>query len=439
MQSFLNEVLIIVVLIGVNAFFAGAEIAILSVRDVRIRQLAEDGHRGAKTVLRLSEDSSRMLATIQIGITLAGFMASAAAAVGISSTLAAWFATLPIPWLARFGHALSVIVVTLIISYFTLVFGELAPKRLALQKAEAIALRVARPIELLARLAGPVTSFLTWSTNMAVRFMGGNPNDKEDEVTEEEIKAFVAEHGSLPDDEKDMIHSIFEFGDSTASDIMVPRIDIVAVHDKSTIGEAVATLRESGYSRIPVYHDSVDNIVGVVNLKDLLDHLLDGRQEQSVKPVMRRPLIVPEQKKAIALLHEMQKLRVHMAVVADEFGGTAGIVTMEDLVEEVVGDIRDEHDTDEQDDFTVIDDNEVIVLGNVSLREINDELDWHLPDHEDYDTIGGLVFFYLGRIPAMGDKVELKEITVTVEKMEGRRVERVRLKRPAQDQADGLA
>ncbi|MGE5652712.1 MAG: hemolysin family protein, partial [Bacillota bacterium] len=272
---------------------------------------------------------------------------------------------------------------------------------------------------------------------MAVRLMGGNPNDKEDEVTEEEIKAFVAEHGSLPEDEKDMIHSIFEFGDSTASDVMVPRIDIVAVEDTATIGEAVALLRESSYSRIPVYHESVDNIVGVVNLKDLLDHLLEGRQDQSVKPVMRRPLIIPEQKKAIALLHEMQKLRQHMAVVADEFGGTAGIVTMEDLVEEVVGDIRDEHDTDEQDEFTTIDANEVIVLGHVSLREINDELDWHLPEHEDYDTIGGLVFFYLGRIPAVGDQVDLKDITVRVEKMEGRRVERVRLKRlQPEQQAD---
>ncbi len=428
-MEYLNEILIILVLVSLNAFFAAAEIAILSVKDVRIRQLAENGDKGALAVQRLTEDSSRMLATIQIGITLAGFLASASAAVGLSSAVGDWLVSLPIPGIAGVGHSMAVFLVTLVLSYFTLVLGELAPKRMALQKAEAIALRVARPVELIARSAGPVTRFLTFSTNLVVRLLGGNPYDKEDEVTEEEIKAFVAEHGSLPEDEKDMIHSVFQFGDSTLSNAMVPRLDIVAVKVEGTVAEAISVIRETGYSRLPVYADSLDDIVGVANLKDLLHLVLAGKMDSPLSKVIRKPLYVPEQKRAIDLFHEMQTTRIHMAVVLDEYGGTAGIVTMEDLVEMVVGDIRDEHDSDELDDIVIVSEDEACVLGHVNVTDINEEMNWRLPEDEDYDTIGGLVSYHLGRIPAIGDVVEVAGINIVVEQMDRRRVQRLHLSR----------
>lgn len=438
MGSYLNQFLLIAILMAVNAFFAAAEIAILSVKDIRVRHLAEGGNKAAQAVQRLTANSSRMLATIQIGITLAGFLASASAAVGLSSAFGNWLALLPIPGIADVGHPLAVLIVTLIISYFTLVFGELAPKRLALQKAEEIALKVARPIELLAKLAGPIISFLTFSTNLAVRLFGGNLHDQEDEVTEEEIKAFVADHGSLAEAEKDMIYSVFQFGDSAVAQAMVSRLDIVAIPENATVAQAIGLMRDTGYSRLPVYSGSVDDIVGIVNLKDLLQLVLDNKMAGSVSTVVSKPLYVPEQGRAIDLFHEMQNQRVHMAIVIDEYGGTAGIVTMENLVEMVVGDIRDEHDQNEPDEIIIIGPGEALVLGHLTISEVNDEMGWHLPEHEDYETVGGLVNYYLDRIPVTGDMVEVDGISIVVEKMERRRVGRLRLTKLLQPPAGAI-
>ncbi|MGI6344267.1 MAG: hemolysin family protein [Bacillota bacterium] len=427
MGAYVNEILLIIILIAINAFFAAAEIAILSVREIRVRNLAEEGNRAAKAVQRLTENSSRMLATIQIGITLAGFLASASAAVGLSAGLGDWLASLP--GLASAGRSLAVVIVTLIISYFTLVLGELAPKRLALQKAEAVALRVARLIEWLARVAGPVTAFLTWSTNLAVRLLGGNPYEQDDEVTEEELQAFVAESGTLDEGEKDLIHSVFQFGDSSVAQAMVPRMDVIAVRDDSSIIDTITLMSQTGYSRLPVYEGSIDNIIGIVNLKDLLPRLLESRLEGELHQIATAPVYILEQKKAIDAFHEMQEQRAHMAVVIDEYGGTAGIVTLEDLVEMVVGDIRDEYDQDEVDEIRIVGTGEAVAVGHAIVGEINDELGWDLPEQDDYETIGGLVSYYLNRIPEAGDVVQVNGINIVVEKMDRRRVERVRLSR----------
>jgi len=422
LDSLWNEILVIVILIGFNAYFAAAEIAILSVKEVRIRQLAEEGNRAAKTVLKLTANSSRMLATIQIGITLAGFLASASAAVSISSVLGEYLITLPIPYISRVGTAVSLVMVTLVISYFTLVFGELAPKRMALQKAESIALRVARGVDLLARVAGPVTVVLTWSTNLVVRLVGGNPNDVKDEVTEEEIKAFVAEHGSLPAVEKEMIQSVFSFGAINVTEVMVPRIDIVALDMTDAIDTALSLFRESGFSRIPVYEEHIDSIVGVLHMKDLLFTRAD---DTPVSAVMRKPMIVPGQKSAINLLQEMRHDGVHMAIVTDEFGGTAGLVTMEDLVEVVIGDIRDEHDGEEEAAIIASSPNEYSIRGDVSIRTLNEDLALRLPDRADYDTLGGLVAFTLSRIPVEGDEISVGHVIIRVVTMNKLRVDRV--------------
>jgi len=423
--SLLNEFIIITILIAFNAFFAAAEIAILSVKDVRIRKLAEEGNRAAKIVQRLTADSSRMLATIQIGITLAGFLASASAAVSISSVLSVYLTELPLPYMATIAPTASLLLVTLLISYVTLVFGELAPKRLALQRAETIALRVARGVDLLARVAGPVTVVLTWSTNLVVLLFGGNPNDTRDEVTEEEIKAFVAEHGSLPAAEKDMIKSVFSFGDTTLTDVMVPRIDIVALDTTDTVAKALELFRESGYSRIPVYAEHIDNMIGVLHIKDILLRSAEG--SLLVSELMRKPMVVPEQKSAISLLQDMRQAGVHMAIVTDEFGGTAGVVTMEDLVQLVVGDIRDEHDAEEAADIITLSPKEYSVRGDLTIRDINEELGLRLPDRDEYDTLGGLVAYILGRIPVEGDEICVENVVIRVIAMKKLRVGRVQL------------
>ena len=422
MESLVNEIIIIVILIGLNAYFAAAEIAILSVKEVRIRQLAEEGNRAAKTVLKLTANSSRMLATIQIGITLAGFLASASAAVSLSSVLGEYMATLNMPYIAQLAPTASLILVTLVISYFTLVFGELAPKRMALQKAESIALRVARGVDMLARVAGPVTAVLTWSTNLVVRLLGGNPNDVKDEVTEEEIKAFVAEHGSLPEVEKDMIQSVFSFRAFTVTEVMVQRMDMVALDVTDTIDAALDVFRESGFSRIPVYEEHIDNIVGVLHMKDLL---FPRAGNTKVAEVMRKPVIVPEQKSAINLLQEMRQSGAHMVIVTDEFGGTAGLITMEDLMEVIVGDIRDEHDEDEEDDIIESSLTEYSIRGDVNIRTLNEDLALHLPDRVDYDTLGGLVAYTLGRIPVEGDEISVGHVLIRVVTMNKLRVDRV--------------
>lgn len=415
-------------LILVNAFLAASEIAIVAVRKSRIKQLAEEGVAAARLVLQLSENTSRFLATIQVGVTLAGFFTSAVGAVSFVGPIAGLLRTAPVEFVAASADGLALVTVTLLISYLTLILGELAPKNLALHHAEGTSLRVARPIDFFARLTTPLVAFLTLSTNAVLRLFGVRESAVMSQVTEDEIISMVdagEEEGVIQPFEGQMIRSVFDFGDTVVREVMVPRIDIVGLEKDVSLAQAVETFLRVGFSRLPVYEDSIDNIVGILYAKDLLRYFHDEPRPDGIVSLCRQPVFVPETKRLSELFKELQQSRTQMAIVVDEYGGTAGLVTMEDMLEEIVGEIRDEYDLEES-RLDVLSSNELVASGLVALGDVEDALDLRL-DGEDVDTIAGLVYARLGRIPVPGDKVQLDEATVTVEKVSGRRIRQVRV------------
>ncbi len=424
----LTQIGIIALLIVVNAFFAGSEIAIVSVRKSRIRQLAEEGVRAAKTVLRVAENSSRFLATIQVGVTLAGFFASAVGAVALVAPTSDALRKVPFEPIAASADAVALVLVTMLISYVTLVLGELVPKNLAIHSAEGIALRVARPIELLGALAMPLVSLLTLSTNAVLRLFGVRERAMIPHVTEDEIISMVdagEEEGVIPTFEGQMIRGVFDFGDLVVREIMVPRIDMVALEKDTPVQEALETFLRVGFSRVPVYEGSVDNVVGILYAKDLLRYFCEQPQVGGISALARPPVFVPETKRVSELFRELQQSRTQLAIVVDEYGGTAGLVTMEDMLEEIVGEIRDEYDLEES-RLDVLGPNEVLASGLVSISDLADALATRL-EVEGVDTVAGLVYARLGRIPVPGDAVKVDDLTITVEAVSGRRIRQVRV------------
>lgn len=412
----MTGILLILVLIAINAFFAASEIAVISARPVRIRQLAEEGHRTAGILLRLMDDPSRFLATIQVGITLAGFLASASAAVGLSKPVAAWLTALGLT--RALADTAAVLAVTLAIAYLTLVLGELAPKRLALGAAERIALLGARPIAFVSRVTGPFTWFLTFSTNLVVRLFGGNPEHKDQTITEEELRFYVAEHQELQAEEKRLIEGVFDFGDRLVRQIMVPRPEMECIRAEATLDEAMQVARRTGYWRFPVYGEDYDDIRGVVTVKDLLYNVGEPKQ---VELFMRPALFVPEAKRALDLLKDMQAQDVQMAIVVDEYGGIAGLATLEDLLNEIVGEMGTGPEPPAGPTAT-----EVELDGTATVEEVNERLDADIPGSPHYETLAGFIMNTLGAVPTQGAAVEHGEWRLQVERMEGRRVDLVR-------------
>jgi len=426
-DSLWQQNLLIVMLIIFNAYFAASEIALLSVRQTRIKHLAEGGNKKAKLIAKLLEDPSKFLATIQVGITLTGFLASAAAAVSLSEALAKALTQIPVPFIAHAAGGLAVILVTILISVLTLIFGELVPKRLALQRAETIAMLVVPQIDILSRLAAPMVSALTFSTNFIVRVLGGNVRGADDKMTEEELLMLVTEQDDLLEEEKDMIHSVFEFADTVAREVMVPRTDMKAVKDTTTLPEIVAMVNATGYSRFPVYQETLDNIIGILAVKDMLELLLgEDKNDISIANIVRPAFFIPESKKVVDLFRELKNQRQHMAIVVDEYGGTAGLVTIEDLLEEIVGDIQDEHDPDLV-DIKLLGENQALVSGGMNLEDANEELNLDLPVKEYYETMGGFILDQLGRIPKTGEEITYDDTLIKVEKMQGNRIVKLRV------------
>lgn len=431
-----TQLVVILGLVLLNAFFAGAEIAIVSMRKTRVKQLVEDEHDpGAIAVQRLMAQPGRLLATVQVGVTLAGFFASAFGAVSIASALAAWLAAAPAPIISANAYGIAFVSVTVGISFITLLLGELAPKNLAILRAEAIALRVARPVEFLARLFAPVVWILTASTNLVMRLAGAHGAARVSPITEEEIMAMVAsgeEEGVVEPAERKLIDDVFEFGDTITEEVMVPRVDIRALPKEATLSEARQAVVETGHTRLPVYDGSLDNIIGVVHAKDVLQHLTPGggdkQAERPVTTIMRRAYHVPGSKRVAELLPELQRQQLHLAVVVDEYGGTAGIVTLDNLLEELVGPIRDEYDAREEPDIQMASETEALVNGAADLEDVGAAVGVNLST-EGVDTIGGLIYARLGRIPAEGDVVELHDGRVEVLSMRGRRVWKARVVR----------
>lgn len=436
----LTEVVTLFLLILLNAFFAASEMALITINDNRIRILAEDGVKNALLLQKLLREPSGFLATIQVGITLAGFLASAFAAGSFADDVALLLHSLGVPLSISLLEKISVVIITLVLSYFTLVLGELVPKRIAMQKAEPIALFVARPLTLLAKIAKPFVALLTVSTNGIVRLFGIDPKANDEEVTEEEIRMMVdvgEEKGVILDTEKMMINNIFEFDNTTVSDIMTHRVNIVAIPLESTLKEVLRTVNIEKYSRYPIYKNDIDNIVGILHVKDLL-HYLEHQTEDAfhLSKIIREPLFVPVSKVADALFEQLQANKVHMAVVIDDYGGTAGIVTIEDLIEEIVGNIFDEHDEEDL-NMIIVDENTFLVSGTLSLHDTERILDMELPT-EEYDTVGGFLIGKIGYIPYMqegAEPIEYKGFRFTVVETDDRRITRVKIERLKQTEA----
>ncbi|WP_249897650.1 hemolysin family protein [Paenibacillus sp. PK3_47] len=418
-------------LILVNAFFAASEMALISLNDNKIRLMAQEGNPKAKLLQGLLEEPSRFLATIQIGITLAGFMASAFAAENFAGDLSALLVSLGVPVAVNILNTISLVVITLILSYVTLVLGELVPKRVAMKKADAIAMFVASPLNLLSKVAAPFVKLLTSSTNLLVRLFGVDPNENDEEVSEEEIRMMLdsgTQMGTIQAAEKLMINNIFDFDNKQVSDIMTHRTDIVAVSVLDTAEKVIRAAEKEGYSRFPVYENHMDNIVGILHTKDLIRFVNGGSGGAwNVRELARSPYFVPASKKTHELFEELQQNRVHFAVVVDEYGGTAGIVTMEDLLEEIVGNIYDEYD-EQDEEYTRLDDQTYLFTGTMNLREVQQVLAAQLPV-EEYDTISGFVIGQLGRIPTAQEKPEFVygRYTFAVQEVGQRRIRKVRV------------
>jgi putative hemolysin len=427
-----GELILLALLIVLNAFFAAAEVSITNVRKSRLKQLIEQGVQTATVAERLAEESSRFLATTQVGVTLIGFFTAATAAVNLSPEGGVLISRLGLPLDEQASQTVALFLITILLALTMLVFGELVPKNLAVQYAEPVALFVARPLDLLATAFSPLVRLPVFLANLITSIVGGEHKGGMPFVTAEEIKTLVdagEEGGIIEEDEKEMIYSIFEFGDTMVLEVMVPRVDVVDLEASTPISEALDVIIAAGHSRIPVYKETVDNIVGVLYAKDLLAVLRDGDLSRplSESGLLRDAYFVPETKKVDELLEELQQSRVHIAIVVDEYGGTAGLVTIEDILEEIVGEIQDEYDSEEP-LFKIVSDDEVVFNGRVALDEVNKLMAVELPQERN-ETLAGLIYSELGRVPAVGDVVLLDGITLTVLQIDGRIIRKVKVAR----------
>ncbi|HZD60202.1 MAG TPA: hemolysin family protein [Anaerolineae bacterium] len=425
MSSLVLNLILIGALILLNAFFAGAEIAVISVRETRIKPMAERGSKSAEVIMKFLTDPSQFLATIQVGVTLAGFLASATAAAQLAGVLGRFIRSLGIPAISRASNAIAVILITLAISYVVLVLGELVPKRIAILRSEPIALVIARPIDWLSRITYPITRALTLSTNLVIRIFGIRPEETAPGTTEDELKLLVTQHSALLDEEKELIRQAFEFGDILSRQIMVPRTDIAAVESTATIREALEKAKESGHPRLLVFQETLDNIIGAIHLKDLIEYVETNRLDAPVIDEMRPVIYVPETRRAISLLKDLQQSRLHIAVVLDEYGGTAGIVAIEDIVEEIVGEFGGK--TEEEELIKAISERELVVDGRISIDELNERFQLNIPESLEYDTIAGWILSELGHIPRPGEEVIYNSTRFRVQSMQQRRVALVRI------------
>jgi putative hemolysin len=429
----LTEIGVIAVLILINGLFVAAEIALITVRRSRIQQLIEEGHRGARRVNRLVAQPGRFLAVIQLGITFIGFLAAAFAGASIVGTLEQTLSG--VPFVGAQAALVALLAVTLVISIVTIIFGELVPKTLSLAHAERFALLFARPVEIVGKIFAPVVWFLTAATNTVTRILGVS-EAQQDRITAEELMILVergGQQGVIEAEEKQMIGAVLELGEQRVHEVMVPRIDIKAVPSTVPLDELVDTIVSGGHSRIPVYEESIDNIVGILYAKDLLPFLGRGEAPQ-ITSILRTPLFVPESITIDDLLHNFQRRKVHLAIVLDEYGGTAGLVTIEDLIEEIVGEIQDEYDVEEP-MIVPISEDEARVDGRASVDDLAEhfEVQMNGADSEQYDTVGGLVYHHIGGVPTVGDTLEVDGLTLTVESTDGRRVGKILVARRARE------
>ena len=424
----LSQLIILAVLIFLNAFFAASEIAFISLNDTKIEKQAKEGSKKAKQIEKMLKTPSKFLATIQIGITLAGFLSSAFASDTFAEKLAPiLFQCMPFFSLGVW-KSISIIIITIILSFFTLVFGELVPKRLAMKNYEKIAFGTIGIIRAISIITSPFVKFLTLVTNSISKLFGVGENEEES-VTEEEIKMMVdqgEEKGTIKEEEKELINNVFEFNDITVSEIMKHRKDIFAVDINISNDELMEELskEEYRYSRIPVYDETIDEIKGILYIKDVLKNI--GRKNFKVKNAVKDAYFVSQNRLINEVFKELQKNKMQIAIIIDEYGGTAGLITMEDILEELVGDIFDEYDKEEN-EFEKIDENTYIIVGSMPIYDVNKLLNANIPEG-DYDTLSGFLQEKLGRIPEEEENpiIETKEVTYKIEKYEDKRILKVK-------------
>lgn len=424
--ALLPQILFLALLIVINGFFAMSELAVVSANRFKVQSMASDGNKRAIKLQQLMDHPSNFLATIQVGITFAGFFTAGSATKSFESRLAPVFAAFPM--LEPYSTSIAFILITLLTAYFTLVFGELLPKRLALQKPEAVALGVAGVISTVSKLFLPFVKLLSASTNVFGMLFGFDSEATEEEVSLSEIRAKIEEgkeKGVIGQTERDMLDGIFEFDNKLAREVMTPRMDVVMIDINNDSEETIRMVTNGRFSRLPIFEEEPDNIIGMLVIKDLYREIINKGEATDIRKLMRDILIVPETKHIDDLFKQMQTTNHHLAVLIDEYGGFSGIVTIEDLLEEIVGNIFDEHDITFK-EINRIGRDTFIVDGMVTVDQLNDDLNLHL-DSDNADTIGGYFIEKLGRVPEKADALDLEEITMEVMRIRGRRIKDLKI------------
>ena len=425
-DNILLQIIIIVVLTIINAFFAMSEMAVISANKTKIEILAKDGNKKAKLVQKLNENQTNFLSTIQVGITLAGFFSSATAAGSIADLLGNWLNSLNVP------HAslIAVVVITLLLSFLTLVFGELLPKKIALAFPEKISMSVSGMINFVRIITIPLVKVLSGTCNLLTKLIGINKYLVEEKVSEEEIISVVeegVEDGTLDVEKQKMIESVLKFNDLTATDIMTPRIKVFMIDVEEPLTEYLTDIFEQKFTRIPVYKETRDNIIGWIHVRDLMQEIIEkGVENVKIDKVMRKALYVRDMMKINKLFQVMKDTKNQIAILLDEFGGVSGIATMEDIVEEVVGNIYDEYDDEKN--FIRLNDNQYLVNGDTPIQEVNRDLDLEFDEeNSNYDTIGGLILSTLDTFPKGGEVVEFDNIELCVQKVKNQKIETIKI------------
>lgn len=429
-SSMILQFMLIVILTLINAYFAASEMAIVSVSKTKIHRLVEEGNKKAMLVDKLLQEPTAFLSTIQVAITLAGFFNSASAATGISLRLA----TVLKEWQIPYGETIAMVVITILLSFVTLIFGELVPKRIALQNAEKFSMFCAKPIVVVSKIASPFIKILSWTTKFVLRIFGMHDENVEESLSREEIRSMVEsgqENGVFNETETEMINSIFEFDDIQAEDVMTPRTEVFSIDINDPMEEYLDELMEMHYTRIPVYDDTVDDIIGILHIKDFMVEAHKYHYDftkVNIRKLLRKPYFVLETKNIDELFKEMQKKRQHMAILVDEYGGFSGVATIEDLVEEIMGDIEDEYDEIEEPELKKLDEHTYLIDGFMNVDDLNEELSLEI-ESSDHDTISGFLLGLLGQILEDGSKtsVDYKNLHFDILEVEDKHIEKIRL------------
>ncbi len=429
MENLFYDAFLIAILILMNGYLAGTEIAVVTARKSTIKQLAESGKRSAKIFLKLKEEPDRFLATIQIGITGVGVLASAVGGAAAVKVIKPALQTVPVETISLAAEPISIVIVAVVITYFTVIFGELVPKSVALMHPENFGLWTARSIDIFAKINSIFVKVLTFSTSLVLSPFGRKPFTERAYITEEEVKLLIKEggrHGVFEPAEERILQSVFEFTDMSVKEVMVPDMRMVAIQIDRSPREILSIIEEEQFSRYPVFGRELNDIRGILNAKDFLT--LFGKTGQvDVRKIIRAPFFIPETMKISLLLREMQRRRIHMALVVDEYGGVAGLVTMEDLVEEIIGEIRDEHDIESP--VVQLSDGTLLIDASISLKDLKEDYHVPLPESPDYDTLGGFLMAALQKIPQAGDMVEIEGKRLKIVEMVGQRISKVKLEK----------